>query len=358
MFLGTYRLYRTDNAETPNAADVTWTPISPDLTSGCTGSAPNGARGCFISAIGMADGGAGAYVGTDEGWIQVSPDAATSDSPSWHRVGTATLPDRPVNQLAVDRSNWRTAYAAYGGFGAATPGNSGHVFATSDGGQHWSDISANLPDVPVNTVVLDPADSRTLYVGTDVGNFFTTNGGQKWLSLGSGMPKVGVWQLDYDASHGVLAAGTHGRGAYTLTNSTARRALVVSKVDSGTPVGPGSTIHYTITVRNIGNADDRAVSVTDPVPANTRVGTIGAGGYLGGKTLHWDGLSVPAGGSVTLTYSAVIDPALAGSVRQITNDGIVVKDADGVATTGSPHATPIAPAHALAVNPASGLEGA
>ncbi|HEY2353611.1 MAG TPA: hypothetical protein VGH79_01765, partial [Gaiellaceae bacterium] len=52
MFLGTYRVYRTDNAETDNAADVTWTPISPDLTSGCTGAAPNGARGCLVSAIG------------------------------------------------------------------------------------------------------------------------------------------------------------------------------------------------------------------------------------------------------------------------------------------------------------------
>ena len=68
------------------------------------------------------------------------------------------------------------------------------------------------------------------------------------------MPKVAVWQLDYDATNGVLVAGTHGRGAYTTTNTAARSALVVSKADSGKPVGPGSTIDYTITVRNIGNA--------------------------------------------------------------------------------------------------------
>ena len=69
MFLGTYRLYRTDNAEAASAGDVTWKPISADLTSGCTGAAPNGARGCFISAVGVADGGDGVYVGTDEGWV-------------------------------------------------------------------------------------------------------------------------------------------------------------------------------------------------------------------------------------------------------------------------------------------------
>jgi uncharacterized repeat protein (TIGR01451 family) len=358
MFLGTYRLYRTDNAETSNAADVTWKPVSPDLTSGCTGSAPNGARGCLISAVGVADGGDGVYVGTDEGWIQVSPNAVTSASPSWHRTGVGTLPNRPVNQIAVDRSNWRVADAAYGGFGAATPGNSGHLFGTTDGGAHWTNLSANLPDVPVNSVLVDPADAKTLYAGTDVGAFISTNGGQKWSALGTSMPKVAVWQLDQDSTNGVLAAGTHGRGTYTLTNATARPALVVSKADAGKPVGPGSTIDYTITVRNIGNAPATGVSVTDPVPSNTTFVSAGSGGYLGGKTVHWDNVTVPAGGSVSLPYSVRIDPNLSSSVTGIVNDGIVVKTGTGVAATGSPHTTKIAPAHGVTVAPASGTEGA
>jgi uncharacterized repeat protein (TIGR01451 family) len=358
MFLGTYRLYRTDNAEAPGAGDVTWKPISDDLTSGCQGAAPNGARGCFISTMGVADGGDGVYVGTDEGWIQVSPDAVTSDSPTWQRVGVGTLPNRPVNQIAVDRSNWRIAYAAYGGFGAATPGNSGHLFATSDGGQHWTNIGVGLPDVPVNTVAVDPSDAKTLYVGTDVGAFMSTNGGTKWFALGSAMPKVSVWQLDYDATNGVLVAGTHGRGAYTLTNNTPRPALVVSKADAGTPVGPGSTIDYTITVRNIGNAPATGVSVTDPVPGRTTFVSAGSGGYLGGKTVHWDNKTVPAGGSLTLTYSVRIEANLPASVDAITNDGIVVKTGTGVAATGSPHTTAIAPAHGLSVAPESATEGA
>ena len=300
-------------------------PISPDLTSGCTGAASNGARGCLVSAIGVADGGDGVYAGTDEGWIQVSPDAVTAATPSWHRVGVGTLPDRPVNQIAVDRSNWRIAYAAYGGFAQATPGNSGHVFATTDGGAHWKNITHNLPDAPVNTIVLDPADAKTLYVGTDVGAFITTDGGENWSVLGTSLPKVAVWQLDYDASHGVLAAGTHGRGAYVLTNGTARPALIVSKADDGTPVGPGSTIHYTITVRNIGNAAATDVSVTDPIPANTSVVSIGSGGHHDGKTIHWDGKTIPAGGSLTLKFDARISPNFSGS--KIVDDGIVVKNA-------------------------------
>jgi uncharacterized repeat protein (TIGR01451 family) len=357
MFLGTYRLYRTDNAEAPSAGDVTWQPISDDLTSGCPQAAPNGARGCLISAIGVADGGDGVYVGTDEGWIQVSPDAVTSDTPSWQRVGTTKLPNRPVNQIAVDRSNWRIAYAAYGGFNKATPGKHGHVYATSNGGRRWKNITGNLPDVPVNSVVLDPANAQTLYVGTDVGPFTSTDGGLNWFALGRAIPKVSVWQLDYDASHSVLAAGTHGRGAYTLTPHAAKPALVVSKDDSGVPVGPGSTVQYTITVRNIGNADATAVRVSDPLPKHTKFASVGEGGQLDGNTVQWHGRTVPAGGSIALHFSVVISDKLPASVPQITDDGIVVKGHRGVATTGSPHITAIAPAHAVSVAPDSAEEG-
>ena len=69
-------------------------------------------------------------------------------------------------------------------------------------------------------------------------------------------------------------AGTHGRGAYTLHEPRDSAALVVSKTDSGMPVGPGSTIDYTVTVKNIGNAAATGVTITDPVPGahDVRVG--------------------------------------------------------------------------------------
>jgi uncharacterized repeat protein (TIGR01451 family) len=358
MFLGTFRVYRSDNVEAPTGADVMFKPISGDLTSGCTGAAPNGARGCFISTIGLADGGAGVYAGTDEGWIQVSPNAVTSDHPTWTRVGAGRLPNRPVNQIAVDRSDWRIAYAAYGGFGAATPGNRGHVFATSDGGQHWRNITANLPDLPVNTVVVDPSDDNTLYVGTDVGPFVTTNGGHSWKRLGNGIPKVAVWQLDYDASHGVLAAGTHGRGAYTLNNRNALPALVVSKADSGVPVGPGRNIDYTITVKNIGNAPATGVSVQEPLPRYTKPVAVDSGGFFDHNVAKWRNLTIPAGGSISLKLSVRINSNLPSSVTEIVNDGIVVRSNEHVDATGSPHSTPIAPPHAVTVDPTAATEGA
>lgn len=358
MFLGTYRLYRTDNAEADSAADVHWTPISHDLTTGCTGTAPNGARGCFISAVGVADGGDGVYTGSDDGKVFVSPDAVTADTPAWTDV-TQGLPNRPVSQIAVDRSNWRTAYLSYAGFGAATPDNKGHVFKTTDGGGHWTDITSDLPDTPVNSVVLDPSFPNTLYAGTDIGVYVTTDGGGHWQTLGSGMPKVASWQLDFDPSHRLLAAGTHGRGAYTISDSVHQSApaLIVSTADSGKPVGPGTDISYTITVRNRGNADATGVTVTDPVPVNTSFHSASDGGTSDGSTVTWTGLTVPAGGAVTLNLAVTIDDPLATGVTEIVNDAPQVSAGD-FGTTGSPHTTAISPAHAVSVTPATQKGGA
>ncbi|MDQ2757712.1 MAG: hypothetical protein M3Y71_14320 [Actinomycetota bacterium] len=358
MFLGTYRLYRTDNAETAAAADVAWKPVSGDLTTGCKQAAPNGSRGCLISAIGVADGGDGVWVGTDDGVLSVSPDAVTSSAPTWTRVGRGVLPNRPVQDIAVDKSNWRVAYISYGGFSAATPKRRGQVFATTDGGLTFTDVTANLPDIPVNSVTIDPSDGRTVYVGTDTGAFVSTNGGGRWTRLGRGIPQVAIWQLDYDATNGVMLAATHGRGAYTLANRGASPALVVSTADAGTPVGPGSTVDYTVTVKNIGNGVAHDVSIIDPLPAGTTFQSADQGGKPTANGVRWTGLRIPAGSQKQVHLRVQISPSLPRAIKTIVNDGIVVRSSDGVSTTGSPHVTGISAAHGVAVSPAQQSGGA
>ena len=356
LFLGTYRLYRTDNARATSAGDVHWSLVSPDLTSGCTGTAPNGARGCFISAIGLGGGNA-AYVGTDDGLVWVSTDAMTSASPTWTRLDLSgapgALPKRPVASIAVDRSNYRIAYVAYNGFNPATPGTPGHLFKTTDAGAHWTNVSGNLPDVPLNSVILDPSFPNTLYAGTDVGPFVSYDGGSHWSALGTGFPIVAIWQLDLDPSHRVLAAGTHGRGAFRLSDGSAAAALVVTKVDAGIPVGAGSNLDYTITVKNIGNATATGVTVTDPIPANTTFDSADTGGTLTSGKVVWTGLSVAAGASVDVHFRVSIADALKKKLASITNDGIVVTSVEGPGTTGSPTVTPIAPPYAVSVKAAN-----
>jgi uncharacterized repeat protein (TIGR01451 family) len=383
LFAGTFRVYRTDNSKALTAGAVKWNVISPDLTGGCTGVAPNGARTCALSAIGVG-GGTAVYTGSLDGFVYMSTDAQVNNNPTWTRLGNsgqnsqndsqgngnsdngeAKLPRRPVSQIAVDRSNYRIAYVAYAGFNGATANRPGHVFKTADGGSSWSDISGNLPDTPVNSIILDPTYPNTLYAGTDVGPFVTNNGGRNWHAMGTGFPIVAVDQLDLDTFHRVIAAGTHGRSAFSIQDPSAPApALVLTKTDAGVPVGPGSYIDYTLTVHNIGPAGATGVTITDPIPANTRFVSAGDGGVYSDGKVTWSGLTVhsgaPAayGGSTAVHLRVQIDAALSSSVKSIVNDGFNVTSAQGVAASGSPTVTPIAPPFALSLSPAAQTGGA
>ncbi|HEX4689587.1 MAG TPA: hypothetical protein VH276_02790 [Solirubrobacteraceae bacterium] len=359
LLLGTYRVYRTNNAKAPAAGDVTWKAISPDLTSGCPGPAPNGGRGCVISALGMG-GGTAAYAGTEEGYVWTSPDAQTADTPTWTQDDpkAKTLPHRPVATFAVDRSNYRTAYAGYNGFDAATPKTPGHVFKTTDGGKSWTNITTNLPDSPVNSLVLDPSYPNTIYAGTDVGPFVTYDGGAHWGQMGTGFPRVAIDQLDLDPSHRTMAAGTHGRSAFTMNDAGTVPALVLSKVAADTPVGTSSALKYMITLHNIGNAAATGVKLTDPLPADTGFTSASDGGTASGGTVTWNGLSIPAGASKQLTLTVTIAAALKKKVASIVNDGYQVTSAQGEGAAGSPVITPIAPDHAVTLAPATQTDAA
>ena len=143
-----------------------------------------------------------------------------------------------------------------------------------------------------------------------------------------------------------MAAGTHGRGAFSIQESRTIPALVVSKVDAGTPVGPSSNVTYTLTVKNIGNAAATGVTVTDPVPANTSFVSADGGGTNSGGTVTWSALTVAAGGSTSLHFTVSIASAIKNKVASIVNDGVKVTSAQGPFTTGSPFITPIAPPYA------------
>ena len=136
-----------------------------------------------------------------------------------------------------------------------------------------------------------------------------------------------------------------------------RRLLVVSKSDSGKPVGPGSTIDYTITVRNIGNAPAKDVSITDPVPPNTTFVSADHGGISTAGNVRWTNLDVPAGGQLQVHFSVRISSSLPGGTAAIVNDGITVRS-QGLSVSGSPHTTRIAPQFAVSATPAEQSGGA
>ncbi len=140
-----------------------------------------------------------------------------ADGTGWQQLALpANLPNRYISDIAVDPADSSHAYLTFSGFSRdwnEGPGSGvGHVFETHDSGATWTDVSANLPDVPVDSIALTPAGG--LLVGTDLGAVYRAPGRSQWRAIAE-LPAVSVDQILLGPDGRVYAA-THGRGIYAI----------------------------------------------------------------------------------------------------------------------------------------------
>ena len=225
IFFGTQRVW------TSTDLGSTWTPTgsTPDLTRGGSD---------VLSTIGVARSNPSViYTGSEQGRVMVS----TNGGQTWSDANVG-LPNRYISRIEVDYTNPTIAYLTVSGFG------SGHVFKTTNTGASWSDISGiigqgGIPNIPVNTILIDVNNPNILYLGTDVGVFRSTSGGTNWQSFSDGMPPVVVTALTSNSA-GELQAGTYGRGAFQAT--IAQTASVAGRVTDSFGNGiAGATVNVT-----------------------------------------------------------------------------------------------------------------
>jgi hypothetical protein len=220
IYFGTNKLYRSANPQPPGGFVSSWT-----LKSGVLASS-------VLTTIGplptLVAGKEVVYVGSDTGQINVSAGVDGSGSlATFTRIDTssAIMPARYVTQILADPldATGNTAYVTYSGFNANTLATPGHVFKTTNGlnaTPAWSNISGDLPDVPVNGVALDPSRSPSvIYVATDIGVFQSVNGGTHYSYLNNGLPVVAVLGIERNAHTGQIVAATHGRGMFQLVRN-------------------------------------------------------------------------------------------------------------------------------------------
>jgi uncharacterized protein (TIGR03437 family) len=215
VYFGTQRLYRTADR------GQTWTGVGPSNDNFGTDLSKGDGRLSAITPHPQLDNNANppgeiVWVGTSDGKVQVTIDAGKGAEATWTNVTKAPLPNRFVTDIAVDPRNRTTAIVAFSGFNSNTADTPGHVFHTTDRGQTWTSIDGNLPDVPVNSVVVDPVLEGVIWVGTDIGVFQTIDGGATWTPMLNGLPKVPVFMVRYQSASRSLFAATHGRGVFRV----------------------------------------------------------------------------------------------------------------------------------------------
>ena len=175
LFLGTVPAATGPTTPRPPAAgDAVWSPISLDLTSGCTGARPTALVAASSRRSGLPTAATRVYTGPDRRLVyHRAQNAVTSPSPTWPAGGQGNVCRRaPVTQFAVDRSNYRTAYAAFAGFNARSPGRNGPRLQDHRTAARPGRTSAGTCRILRSTRSSSTrATPNTLYAGTDVGAF-------------------------------------------------------------------------------------------------------------------------------------------------------------------------------------------
>ena len=171
----------------------------------------------------------------------------------------------------------QTLYVTIQGVSAA-PASQPLVYRSTDAGAHWSDVTANLPPAPANSLAVDPNNANIVYVALDTGVYYTETiagcsavGAQCWNLYGSGLPNAPVTSLMTYNEGGtqLLRAATWGRGIWEALLGTAGGAPTTAVLNpdaltfaaqQAQTVSPAQTI--TLTNTGILPLDVSSVAIT------------------------------------------------------------------------------------------------
>ncbi len=205
VVLGAQRLWRGPSA--PASPGDGWSPISPNLFFNSCNRPYTVATAVAVRSADVI------WVGGSDGSLEYTTNA-TAASPQWS-FSNGAVHCVPVGAIALHPTD-PTVYFSLLGLGLAATA-SGHVSKFTSVG--WIDISGNLPDVPVNSLLVDPQAPNNLFAATDVGVFLALDGGsvgEQWHPVGSGLPAAAVLQIQFiPGNPRRLLAATHGRGAWS-----------------------------------------------------------------------------------------------------------------------------------------------
>ena len=213
----------------------TWTKISPDLTTNDkakTGTAESGGLSvdnsgaenhCTIFTVAESPLNEKViWVGTDDGNIQVTTDAGKT----WTNV-TANVKGLPLNtwcyHIEASVFGEGVAYAVFDGH--AKNDYNAYIYKTTDFGKTWTFIVTKDLPIFVRSLQEDYKNPSLLFVGTELGLYITLDGGLSWSKFKNNVPSVAIHYLELNSKTNDLVMATHGRGIIIIDDITPIRNL-------------------------------------------------------------------------------------------------------------------------------------
>ena len=237
IFVTSQHVHRTTNS------GQSWDVISPDLTTndkskqGISGGLTPDNIGveycCVIYAFDESPVQRGVlWAGSNDGLVHVSRDGGQN----WTNV-TGNMPDLPPLGVVrgIDASKW-DAGKAYIAIEHHQQGNfEPHVYKTVDYGEHWTKIVDGIADSPLSyarSIHEDPVRPGLLYLGTENALYVSFDDGDNWQSLMTNLPASPIYGLVVQEHFNDLVVGTYGRGFWILDDITPLQQLTSAVASS------------------------------------------------------------------------------------------------------------------------------
>jgi photosystem II stability/assembly factor-like uncharacterized protein len=225
VYVGSQYVHRTTDG------GQTWTQISPDLTlndptmhgdsGGLTVDNLSVEYAGVVYALAESPVEKGQiWAGTNDGQLQMTRDGGQH----WTNL-TANIqglpPKMTVDSIEPSKYAAGTCYVAFDGHQVDI--RDPHLYKTTDFGKTWTKITDGIPSSQLSythVVREDPVRKGLLYSGTENGLYISFDDGAHWRPFQQNLPHAPVYWLTIQPEFNDLVVGTYGRGFWILDDIT------------------------------------------------------------------------------------------------------------------------------------------
>jgi len=243
----------------------TWSPISPDLTRNIKEhQAPTGGplakdvsgaeySDTILDIEGSPINRGEIWVGTDDGYVQLTRDASGSSEAHWKNVTPPGTPEYArIETVAPSPLVAGTAYAIADDhrMGDYAP----YAYVTHDYGATWTKIVSGLPaDQYVRTIRPDVRNPNLLFAGTEAGMWISFDAGAHWQDFRINLPVVSVRDIRIQPQFDDLVIATHGRDVWILDDIGSIQQLGNAQAAGAMLFAPRPAYEYHYHSNDLGN---------------------------------------------------------------------------------------------------------
>jgi hypothetical protein len=231
-----------------------------------------------------------------------------------------TLPNYSIEDIAFDPTNDDVIVVVYARYQA----DNKKVYITQNGGQSWTNITYNLGNMPIRSVVIDNTPARNIYLGAEIGVYTKAMNGNSWTLYNPDLPNVTIEEMEINYGSNTIKAATWGRGIWEysvigrnnypsiLTTKMTKNPTAIKPVE-GASQSITSVISYNGTLSSVfvkwgkdTTALTNTIAMTNTVDS-TWVSNSAIPNFAAGTKIYFKVFAVGSNGDTSATYRFMYD---------------------------------------------------